>query len=1048
MRIGIVHLSDIHFRCTDNDTDADSTLAKQICTAICADLIGTTQIVVLVSGDIAYSGQYEEYRRASDWFAELYTLIDDTCSASCAFFYCPGNHDVNHKDNRKTRTAVIDQIRTHTSLATDVELIQECTREQQDFLQFRDELEDPSSLVFNDLLLRIHRIHHGSRTVQINLLNTAWMSELQERQGSLIYPIDQYVDQLKTSNGFTIAVMHHPLNWFESENARTLRDELMRNSSIVCFGHEHMPDTKRGITSHGDHVLYVDGGMLNADDEQAASSFNLVLLDLGLEKTRYVKYERIDDRFVPENENDMEWQDASKLLSSASSRFRLKCRARMDLGDIGLNILHPRGNDLRLRDLFVYPDMLPMSQREAPAYEKLERTITSEHIIYKKDNRHIILEGEEKTGKTALLRMLFLEFYNQGRIPILILGNKINCNSFETIRNSLRNVFEETYDGVDFLQFEHLEASDRIVLVDDLGLNERGSDKAERLLQFLLDYCKCAVVTTRTFVAVEELLGDRGSSVLFQKYEIYSIQEFGHQKRSELIGKWLHLGQYGHGPSSPAILEDRDSARKTIDTVIGRNFVPSTPIFVLVILQSISSASANTIGSTYGDYYQFLITRSLMHAGVRPEDLDAYSNYVTELAYELYGNERELTQEMYFSWHLKFCENYAIEWRHDRIKSILEAAEILQETSTGHIQFRFPYIYYFFLARYISRRLSEPNMQDKVRFMCQRLHVSEYANVILFIIHHSDGSFVLDSLKDATASLLHGMASFRFDKDSDNVLLSWINGLPSEMGKPKLEDRDPEVEQKRELRQKDVSDAARKDLEKRKSREQELDHRPMKELSLLAQGSVSAKAVDLLGQVLKNYYGSLMADTKLAIAEEGVEVGFRALNLFLDLCLYGEEKIIRMLVEIRRDYEARKVSEKLRHSDVELVQWARNTLFSVIRSIGRAVILRVSRSLSARQLRPTLTRLAEENGTVAYGFVELAALLDGPRDIPRTQIERMVSKLKNNILGMQILRDMVARRVYRYPTDYTDKQWLADKLGFSITKQRYTDIDQSRRLLP
>ena len=508
------------------------------------------------------------------------------------------------------------------------------------------------------------------------------------------------------------------------------------------------------------------------------------------------------------------------------------------------------------------------------------------------------------------------------------------------------------------------------------------------------------------------------------------------------------MGQYGQRTTSPATLEDRDAARKTIDTVIGRNFVPSTPTFVLVILQSISSASANTIGSTYGDYYQFLITRSLMHAGVRPEDLDAYSNYVTELAHELYGNERTLTQEMYFLWHCRFCENYAIEWRHDKTKAILKTAEILQETSTGHIQFRFPYIYYFFLARYMSRRLSDPNMQKKVRFMCQRLHVSEYANVILFIIHHSDSSFVLDSLKDATASLLDGMASFRFDKESDNVLLSWINALPSEMGKPKLEDRDPEVEQQRELRQRDISDAARKDLEKTKAMEPEVDDRPMKELGLLAQGSISAKAVDLLGQVLKNYYGSLKVDTKLEIAEESVEVGFRALNLFLDLCLYGEDKIIRMLVEIRKDYEVRKVSEKLRHSDVELTQWARNTLFSVIRSIGRAVILKVSRSLSARQLRPTLTKLAENNGTVAYGFVELAALLDSPRDIPRTQIDKMVNKLKNNILGMQILRDLVARRVYRYPTDYTDKQWLAEKLGFSIAKQRFTDIDQSRRLLP
>ena len=262
-----------------------------------------------------------------------------------------------------------------------------------------------------------------------------------------------------------------------------------------------------------------------------------------------------------------------------------------------------------------------------------------------------------------------------------------------------------------------------------------------------------------------------------------------------------------------------------------------------------------------------------------------------------------------------------------------------------------------------------------------------------------------------------------------------------------MENRDPEVEQRRELQQRDIAEAEQKELEKAQSRERPLDNRHMNELGILAQGSVATKAIDLLGQVLKNYYGSLRVDAKIEVAEEDVEVGLRTLNLYLDLCLYGEDKIVALLIEIRKEYEARLFKEGSRKNDVELTLWARNALFSIIRSIGSAVILSVSKSISARQLRPTLTKLAKANGSVAYGFVELAALLDCPGDIPRVQIDSMASKLKNNVLGMQILQDIVARRVYRYPTDYDDKQWLAEKLGFSIARQRYTDIDKSRRLL-
>ena len=56
MRLGIIQLSDIHFRNTDVDRDADTALAKQICSAITTELIGTTHIILVVSGDIAFSG--------------------------------------------------------------------------------------------------------------------------------------------------------------------------------------------------------------------------------------------------------------------------------------------------------------------------------------------------------------------------------------------------------------------------------------------------------------------------------------------------------------------------------------------------------------------------------------------------------------------------------------------------------------------------------------------------------------------------------------------------------------------------------------------------------------------------------------------------------------------------------------------------------------------------------------------------------------------------------------------------------------------------------
>ena len=340
MKIGILHLSDIHFRKEQFEEDSCKEAAEKICAAVKTELIGSTHILLLISGDIAFSGMAEEYECASDWFSELYTHIDDTCDATCWILFTPGNHDVDHSKNRKIRTALLDQIRNDSTLCSDQQVIDECTKEQGVFFQFVKEIETDDILVYDDPLLRIHRIRDDMTEVQINILNSAWMSSLNETQGSIVYPIDNFKEQLSEFEGFTITVLHHPLGWFQTDNSRKLRDELSRLSSIVFFGHEHVPDSTQMITSFGDHVKFIDGGVLDFKKERRNNSFNLVLLDTDECKIKDLTFEKIADRY--ESGRYTDWQDATKLTGVESNRFRLITERRNEIEDIGINLLHPQ----------------------------------------------------------------------------------------------------------------------------------------------------------------------------------------------------------------------------------------------------------------------------------------------------------------------------------------------------------------------------------------------------------------------------------------------------------------------------------------------------------------------------------------------------------------------------------------------------------------------------------------------------------------------------------------------------------------------------------
>ena len=1047
MKIGILHLSDIHLRKTDFDIEADRSLAHRISSAVRTELIGSTHVIVLVSGDIAFSGNEQEYNYAHDFLSEVYTQVADACSGTCWILCAPGNHDVDHSQSRAMRTLLVNQIAHNPELSTDAEIVSECTKEQDAFFRFQEEIEGKEILVYSDPLLRIHRIRDGSSIVQVNVLNSAWMSSRKERPGSLVFPIEHYRDQLTKPDGFSISVLHHPINWFVPENARRMRSELSQCSSVIVCGHEHMPERTRMLTDFNDHVRLIDGGVLKTSDSND-SSFNLVLLDTEGRKIKDFIFSYTGKRYEAKSSTD--WEDATRLTSSESGRFRLRTRERSRIEEVGINLIHPRRERLSLRDIFVYPDLLPITDDVAKTQDRFERFVSAESLIFGTDWSHVILEGEEGAGKTALLRMLYFEFYNRGKIPLYLNGSQIKSGRDREFRGLLKRTFDTTYQGDDFTQFEQLDPSERILLVDDLDLSGKTEKHIDGTLQFIKKFFSRAILVTGDILSFQKLATYSEGERVLQDYTFLSIQEFGHAKRDELIKRWILLGRDDRDWNTLVTLNERDNARVVINTTIGRSLMPSYPFVVLVILQSRETGASSPIGSTYGHHYQYLITRSLIECGVRTEDLDAISNYISELAYDQFYSRdmKEISSSEYFSWHRDFCSAYGIEWDVNRVLARLQRGGIISIEHTGRVIFRYQYVYFFFLAKRLSSSLDKDDIRCKVKHMCRRLHLIEYSHIVLFLIHHSNDEFVLNAVRGAASSLLKEQEPFAFEIESDSSLTAAINRLPSAIGVQVLEDRDPDTEQEEALKRRDVVEANQRQLEDELSDIEEYRDATMDGLDAVGQLAVAAKTIELLGQTLRNYYGSLKIDAKVSMGRGALDLALRTLGVFFELLGQNHFDLVEFLMHTRRDYERKKLKSSSRKTDEQLERWARDLVFSIFREVGRMILKKVASALGSEQLRPTLQQLVPKNASIAYRLVQLAAALDGPTEIPRETIEGIARDLRNNPLAFQILRDLVALRVYRYPTEYGDKQWLSEKLNFSMKRQRSAELDVSRRIVP
>lgn len=242
----LLHLSDIHFRKGEVGTamDPNAHLRNELlrdAEAMCRR-IGAVPDAVLISGDVAFAADPQEYEYALTW-------LDDLCgrcgTTAAACFVIPGNHDVVrgiagrnmiqvlHRDIKKTSLVGLDA--ALRGFLTDPEtsrLLYEALGPYNDFAGrfFCGLLPPEDTMARRDLTL-----NDGS-ILRLSGLNSAFVSSAADKAGDLF--VDPAAFQLLREPGIEhLVICHHPYSWLKQGDR--LRDFLNDVAKIQLFGHEH-----------------------------------------------------------------------------------------------------------------------------------------------------------------------------------------------------------------------------------------------------------------------------------------------------------------------------------------------------------------------------------------------------------------------------------------------------------------------------------------------------------------------------------------------------------------------------------------------------------------------------------------------------------------------------------------------------------------------------------------------------------------------------------------------------------------------------------------
>lgn len=525
---------------------------------------------------------------------------------------------------------------------------------------------------------------------------------------------------------------------------------------------------------------------------------------------------------------------------------------------------------------------------------------------------------------------------------------------------------------------------------------------------------------------LEERLQGKESSAHFESFKVYQLMEFGHELRERLITKWNKLGCEEEIEECDLHYKNK-KAKILIDNIVGKNVVPSYPIFLLTSLQTLESGNSHKLeDSSYSYYYECLLTQAFSRlSSLKDDDVGGYFNYLTNLAYKLYiSNLKEITENEYIEFHKKFIDDYDIGpiqknlYDYSILKRDLLLCDVLKENEDS-FRFKYNYIYFYFVARYLSLNIEKNDVRTIVESMCKKVYLSENANILVFIIHHKKVDFIIDELLNNMEKIFEEVSIAKLEDD-----VKIIDSLVKDLKEAIIDERNLDyLENNRQIN----SEKDKLEYNNQESFE-ELDDEEKGNIEIANNLNTGFKYVEIVGQILKNYSSSLESEIKTKLIEESYFLALRTVNFFSSAI---SENIERFKSEISKNL----LNKEILDSEIKY-KYINNFIFNIFGLVSIMLMKKVSNNIGNDRLLITYDKVLKKNDYNSINLIDISIRLDFFKNIPLAKIKELNKKFKGNWTSKFILQQMVINYLYMFPVKFNIRQQICDELSIKLKPQK------------
>ncbi|GEL05530.1 metallophosphoesterase family protein [Rummeliibacillus stabekisii] len=1018
----IIHLSDIHFT---KNYDANYILNKreEFIKFINSVLVEDKQILFLIAGDIANIGHIKEYKIAEEFFLsideELKSKNEDELKID--FVFLPGNHDCELKEeNEIVRNSCLMNLKQSPYLIED-DNFKNIIIVQENFESFANHFHQTWKLVesvYENSLANVLKLKIGENFLDLLIMNTSWVTTRKEKPGEMIFYLKYLKEAIDHLENPSIAVMHHPTHWLEPNNKREVEELLNSKVNVIISGHEHSQTEKLAITKNDNVTYWIEGGAfqeLHNPDE--SSEFNLIEFQEEKHnlKISHITFDRMNKIYKNQNIDDENWISYKKNKINSTLVFNEQIESY--LLDLGIPLSHPRKKDIILEDLFIFPDIEELIYQNDT--QELIRNLKIDRVIEEDRKSTFLISGEKDSGKSTILKTLFKRSYQSGGYPLLVNGENINSSYGFDIQKLIRSNIDRVYSREDYQKYLQLDKDKKILFIDDWhSCNLNGVSK-KKFLENANKYFEQIFLFTDSELPFELLLGNNEDEKL--QLRKLKILEFGHVKRDEFLKKWILLGQE-NVIENGRLLNDLDKYKRAMEPILKNGFVPKYPLYIMVVLNSIESQNTHNLDkSSNGYYFEVLIKDSLSNLEIDFNETEKLYQYLTDLSYNIYqldyGNR--ITNAEWNNFHNRHLEKYDMDpsqINFEAIKRKLISEKVIR-VKENQYEFYYQYVFYFFVAQYFARNISNnKSIEAEVLDLINDIHISQNANILMFLTHLSKDSKIHDSLLTGVEYLLENNPESRLEDD-----FTFINKLCTQIIIPQISADLDALENRNKLNEDlDRYESSSKD----DGPDEEYNDEILEEIN---RANKAYKMLEVIGQILRNYYGSMEGDIKLELVNQHFSLGLR-LNHWL---IQQLESISSLLIENISAYidkknnvtseKASKIAKQFVHVMASIITY--NNLWKVANSVG------------TEDLKRTFDRIEKDDASVAKRLINLLIKIEYYSEFPYKDLEIFMKENETNYIVRSIIGEVVRRYLYLNEVNRSDKQRICDIAHIKITKK-------------